>query len=210
MAPKKIYKKAYVDIVIDMALARSKISNRMAAKRLDVTEGTIRNWRNDYRDFDLAFTDARELLQEKVNKTARHSLDVRKRKTTTTGPDGVFTTVSEVLPTARDVAVFGDKLGLGNSIHGEHDEQREYLRSVMKHNLSGELTAMQAAKMLESEGISIPKTLLIEIERAANAKGGKVDELAIVLAPEQRTSRIAELQGKLNGPAEPDPTEVTG
>ena len=38
MAPKNSFRKAYVGIVMDMALARSKISNRMVAQRLGVDE----------------------------------------------------------------------------------------------------------------------------------------------------------------------------
>lgn len=79
MAPKKSFRKAYVGIVMDMALARSKISNRMVAQRLGVDETTIRRWRKENIEFERAFTEAREALREKINRVAGKSLDVRKR-----------------------------------------------------------------------------------------------------------------------------------
>jgi transposase-like protein len=83
MARKNSFKKAYVGIVIDMALARNKISNRMVAQRLEIDEATIRNWRKEHADFNRAFTEAREVLMEKINNVAGKSLDVRKRKIVT-------------------------------------------------------------------------------------------------------------------------------
>ncbi|HHX3468055.1 TPA: phage protein [Enterobacter asburiae] len=68
MAPKKSFRKAYVGIVMDMALARSKISNRMVAQRLGVDETTIRRWRKENIEFERAFTEAREALREKINR----------------------------------------------------------------------------------------------------------------------------------------------
>jgi transposase-like protein len=90
---------------MDMALARSKISNRMVAQRLGVDETTIRRWRKENIEFERAFTEAREVLR-KINRVAGKSLDVRKRKVVTTSPDGVKTTVEDVLPTHNDIAVF--------------------------------------------------------------------------------------------------------
>ncbi|NRF55789.1 hypothetical protein FOB46_00520 [Citrobacter braakii] len=53
-----------------MALARSKISNRMVAQRLGVDETTIRRWRKENIEFERAFTEAREALREKINRVA--------------------------------------------------------------------------------------------------------------------------------------------
>ncbi len=152
MAPKKSFKKAYVGIVMDMALARSKISNRMVAQRLGVDETTIRRWRKENIDFERAFTEAREVLAEKINNVAGKSLNVRKRKTITTSPDGVKTTVEDVLPTHNDVALFAKSLGLGRSVYGEEDRLRDVLRDVMKHKVAGKYTALEAAQLLEAEG----------------------------------------------------------
>lgn len=163
MAPKKSFKKAYVGIVMDMALARSKISNRMVAQRLGVDETTIRRWRKENVDFERAFTEAREVLMEKINNVAGKSLDVRKRKVITTSPDGVKTTVEDVLPTHNDVAVFAKALGLGHSVFGDEDRLRDVLRDIMKHKVSGKYTALEAAQLLESEGIKVPETLMIEL-----------------------------------------------
>lgn len=163
MAPKKSFRKAYVGIVMDMALARSKISNRMVAQRLGVDETTICRWRKENIEFERAFTEAREVLAEKINNVAGKSLDVRKRKTITTSPDGVKTTVEDVLPTHNDVAVFAKALGLGRSVYGEEDRLRDVLRDVMKHKVAGKYTALEAAQLLEAEGIKIPPTLLMEL-----------------------------------------------
>lgn len=164
MAPKKSFRKAYVGIVMDMALARSKISNRMVAQRLGVDETTIRRWRKENIDFDRAFTEAREALREKINRVAGKSLDVRKRKVVTTSPDGVKTTIEDVLPTHNDIAVFSKALGLGSSVYSDEERQRDVLREVMKHKVAGKYTALEAAQLLEAEGIKVPATLLLELE----------------------------------------------
>ncbi|EHF8256018.1 hypothetical protein B8Z58_001843 [Enterobacter roggenkampii] len=186
MAPKKSFKKAYVGIVMDMALARSKISNRMVAQRLGVDETTIRRWRKENIEFERAFTEAREALREKINHVAGKSLDVRKRKVVTTSPDGVKTTVEDVLPTHNDVAVFAKSLGLGTSVYSEEERQRDVLREVMKHKVAGKYSALEAAQLLEAEGIKVPQTLMMEITTPkppelpslADATGLTTDEAA--------------------------------
>ncbi|CZX75784.1 hypothetical protein KKZ54_19420 [Enterobacter hormaechei subsp. hoffmannii] len=164
MAPKKSFRKAYVGIVMDMALARSKISNRMVAQRLGVDETTIRRWRKENIEFERAFTEAREALREKINRVAGKSLDVRKRKVVTSSPDGVKTTIEDVLPTHNDIAVFSKVLGLGTSIYSEEERQRDVLREVMKHKVAGKYSALEAAQLLEAEGVKVPATLLMELE----------------------------------------------
>ncbi|EEH6937984.1 hypothetical protein GZ607_002584 [Salmonella enterica subsp. enterica serovar Pomona] len=163
MAPKKSFRKAYVGIVMDMALARSKISNRMVAQRLGVDETTIRRWRKENIEFERAFTEAREALREKINRVAGKSLDVRKRKVVTTSPDGVKTTIEDVLPTYNDIAVFSKVLGLGTSVYSEEERQRDVLREVMKHKVAGKYSALEAAQLLEAEGVKVPATLLMEL-----------------------------------------------
>lgn len=163
MAPKKSFRKAYVGIVMDMALARSKISNRMVAQRLGVDETTIRRWRKENIEFERVFTEAREALREKINRVAGKSLDVRKRKVVTTSPDGVKTTIEDVLPTHNDIAVFSKVLGLGTSVYSEEERQRDVLREVMKHKVAGKYSALEAAQLLEAEGIKLPSTLLMEL-----------------------------------------------
>ncbi|KLR35574.1 hypothetical protein ACS6K7_13340 [Enterobacter chuandaensis] len=163
MAPKKSFRKAYVGIVMDMALARSKISNRMVAQRLGVDETTIRRWRKENIEFERAFTEAREALREKINRVAGKSLDVRKRKVVTTSPDGVKTTIEDVLPTHNDIAVFSKVLGLGTSVYSEEERQRDVLREVMKHKVAGKYSALEAAQLLEAEGVKVPTTLLMEL-----------------------------------------------
>ena len=164
MARKNSFKKAYVGIVIDMALARNKISNRMVAQRLEIDEATIRNWRKEHADFNRAFTEAREILMEKINNVAGKSLDVRKRKIVSRGPKGLTTTIEDVLPTHNDIAVFSKALGLGTSVYSEEERQRDVLREVMKHKVAGKYSALEAAQLLEAEGIKVPATLLMELE----------------------------------------------
>ena len=164
MARKNSFKKAYVGIVIDMALARNKISNRMVAQRLEIDEATIRNWRKEHADFNRAFTEAREVLMEKINNVAGKSLDVRKRKIVSRGPKGLTTTIEDVLPTHNDIAVFSKALGLGTSVYSEEERQRDVLREVMKHKVAGKYSALEAAQLLEAEGVKVPATLLMELE----------------------------------------------
>ncbi|NWC65933.1 hypothetical protein [Cedecea sp. P7760] len=164
MARKHSFKKAYVGIVVDMALARNKISNRMVAQRLGIDEATIRNWRKEHPDLDRAFTEAREVLMEKINSVAGRSLEVRKRKIVTKSSDGLKTTIEDVLPTHNDVAVYAKALGLGHSVYGEDERRRDVLRDVMKQKVAGKYNALEAAQLLEAEGIKIPETLRLELE----------------------------------------------
>lgn len=165
MPPKKSFKKEFIDLVIDVALARKKISNRMIAKRIGVDETTIRRYRNDYPEFDRAFTEAREIVMEKINRTAFDNLSVRKRKIVKKTAEGETTITEDVLPTHNDVAVFG-KIGIENSIASALDDPRELLRDIMKRKIASELTALEAAQLLESEGISVPKTLMLEVQKS--------------------------------------------
>ncbi|WP_393950351.1 hypothetical protein [Kluyvera intermedia] len=164
MARKNSFKKAYVSTVMDMALARNKISNRMVAQRLEIDEATIRNWRKEHADFNRAFTEAREVLMERINSVAMQNLGVRKRKIVTSSPDGVKTTTEEVMPSHNDVSVFARALGLGHSVHGEEGRRRDVLRDVMKRKVAGEYSALHAAQLLEAEGIKVPETLMMELD----------------------------------------------
>ena len=101
---------------------------------------------------------------ERINSVAAKSLDVRKRKVVTKSPDGVKTTVEDVLPTHNDVAVFAKALGLGRSVYGEEERQRDVLREVMKNKVAGKYSALQAAQLLEAEGIKVPDTLMMELD----------------------------------------------
>ncbi len=198
MAPKKNFRKAYVGIVMDMALARSKISNRMVAQRLGVDETTIRRWRKENSDLERAFTEAREALREKINSVAGKSLDVRKRKVITTSSDGVKTTVEDVLPTHNDVAVFAKSLGLGTSVYSDSDRLRDTLRDIMKSKVSGKYTALEAAQLLEGEGIKVPQTLLLELEslrgKVMNAPGVAPEQVAS-LTPQEAADAYKEFMG---------------
>lgn len=181
MAPKNSFRKAYVVIVMDMALARSKISNRMVAQRLGVDEITIRRWRKENRDFDRAFTEAREALREKINSVAGKSLDVRKRKIVTKSSDGLKIITEEVLPTHNDVAVFAKSLGLGHSIYSDEERLRDTLREIMKSKVSGKYSALEAAQLLEAEGIKVPQTLMLEVEEERARGGGGDDKPTLVI-----------------------------
>ncbi|WP_337049974.1 helix-turn-helix domain-containing protein [Serratia fonticola] len=170
MPPKTGFKKAFIDLVIDVALARKKISNRMIARRLGITEMTIRRYRKDYPEFDRAFTEAREIVMEKINRTAVDNLSIRQRKIVKKSPDGVTSIVEDVLPTHNDVAVFG-KIGLDKSIASELEDPRDVLRDVVKRKIAGELSALEAAQLLEAEGIQVPKTLFLEVEKLLGVQG---------------------------------------
>lgn len=198
MAPKKSFRKAYVGIVMDMALARSKISNRMVAQRLGVDETTIRRWRKENIDFERAFTDARQALMEKINNVAGKSLDVRKRKIVTTSRDGIKTTVEDVLPTHNDVAAFAKSLGLGHSVYGEAERLRDVLRDVMKFKVAGKYTALEAAQLLEAEGIKVPDTLMLELENLPNKGFSTPDaetDPAAVMTPQEAADAYKNLMG---------------
>ncbi|SCC62023.1 hypothetical protein [Kosakonia oryziphila] len=200
MARKHSFKKAYVGIVVDMALARNKISNRMVAQRLGIDEATIRNWRKEHPDLDRAFTEAREVLMEKINSVAGRSLDVRKRKVVTKSADGMKTTIEDVLPTHNDVAVFAKSLGLGHSMYGEEERQRDVLRDVMKHKVAGKYNALEAAQLLEAEGIKVPATLLMELEAPKVfepfTNKGEVDKASTVsLTPHEAADAYKKLMG---------------
>ncbi|MHB9331770.1 hypothetical protein ACP3S7_30215 [Phytobacter ursingii] len=197
MARKNSFRKAYVSIVLDMALARNKISNRMVAQRLEIDEATIRNWRKEHADFNRAFTEAREVLMEKINSVAGKSLDVRKRKIVTKSADGLKVTTEDVLPTHNDVAVFAKALGLGHSMFGEEERLRDVLRDIMKHKVSGKYTALEAAQLLEAEGIKVPETLMIELTAPKKPElpgsGGGADATGMT------TDEAAELYRKMMG-----------
>lgn len=200
MARKNSFKKAYVGIVIDMALARNKISNRMVAQRLEIDEATIRNWRKEHADFNRAFTEAREVLMEKINNVAAKSLDVRKRKIVSRGPKGLTTTIEDVLPTHNDIAVFSKALGLGTSVYSEEERQRDVLREVMKHKVAGKYSALEAAQLLEAEWVKVPATLLMELGAPKIFESfNNMDEAAKVDAANLSPHEAADIYKKFMG-----------
>lgn len=164
MSPRHKYKPSYTETVIDMALSRNKISNSMVAKRLKVDEKTIRNWRKEYPAFNEAFTEAHHQLAEKINNTARKSLDVRKRRTVTKETEDGKIVIEDVLPNHNDLAAFA-KLGLRETFSDPEVEKRDALyRGIIRKFADGEYTALQSALLLEAEGIKIPQILMLALD----------------------------------------------
>ncbi|HHA2025519.1 TPA: hypothetical protein ACOEAK_003176 [Enterobacter ludwigii] len=203
MAGKTVYKKEYADRVINIALSSKKTTNKIVGIMLGVTEATVRNWRKEHDEFNRAFDNARLLVDAEVNRVLRGNLVPRKRKIITDGPKGRTVTLEEILPSHNDVAVYG-KMGRGHTVLNDdevrRDEQRTILRRIMKRKVAGDLTALEAAQLLEAEDITVPATLMYEIE-----KGSKDKEPVVTLTPEQRAARVEELRKKLYGGTEPEP-----
>lgn len=183
MASRRKYKPSDRETVIDMALSRNKISNSMVAKRLKVDEKTIRNWRKEYPAFDEAFTEAHRQLAEKINNTARKSLDVRKRRTVTKKTDDGKIITEDVLPSHNDLAAFA-KLGLRETFSDPEAEKRDDLRRTIIHKFAdGEYTALKATLLLESEYLDVPDVLkdAAEKEQARGSGGGDKPEVIVKL-----------------------------
>lgn len=180
MPAKKNFKDDYVGFVLDVALARGKVSNRMIAKRLGVDEKTIRCWRKDKPDFDEAFIEAMSLLREMVNSVARGNLKLRKKNIVKKTPEGESVITEDVLPTHNDIAVYS-RIGLDASIVAEKNHQRDILREIIKKNISGELSSIDAAKLIEAEGIPIPKTLMLEVKKEIGAVDDEYSSMAETL-----------------------------
>ncbi|AHE73416.1 hypothetical protein M942_22635 [Enterobacter ludwigii] len=181
MSPRHKYKPSYTETVIDMALARNKISNSMVAKRLKVDEKTIRNWRKEYPAFNEAFTEAHHQLAEKINNTARKSLDVRKRRTVTKETEDGKIITEDVLPSHNDLAAFA-KLGLRETFSDPEAEKRDDLRrTIIRKFVDGEYNALQATLLLETEGLDVPHTLKLELEAQKTRGGGDGDKPEVVI-----------------------------
>ncbi|AHE73417.1 hypothetical protein M942_22640 [Enterobacter ludwigii] len=91
------FKRKHIDMVVSLALSKGKVSNRLVASCLGVDESTIRNWREAHPEFDRAFTDAHNILADKI--AAAKSLIAEGVRTTTTtkeviGKDGTRTTTT--------------------------------------------------------------------------------------------------------------------
>lgn len=166
------FKKNYIDFVVDVSLARGGVSNRIISQRLGVAESTIRNWRKEYRDFDRAFIESLNCLREEMNTTARQNLKPRKRKIVKQTAEGESVITEDVLPTHNDLAVL-TKLGVSASVVEEKNEERAFLRNTLQRKIAGELTALEAAQILESEGISVPKTVLLEVQKEFGGVSGE-------------------------------------
>jgi transposase-like protein len=173
MSPRHKYKKSYTETVIDMALSRNRISNVMVAKRLEIDEKTIRNWRKEHPEFDKAFTEAHHQVMEKINNTARKSLDVRKKRTVVKETDDGKIITDDVLPNHNDLAAFA-KLGLKQTFSDpEAEKLKAYGRDILKRYSAGEITPEDAATMLEFEGLPVPETLMLRVRQliGPDAKG---------------------------------------
>lgn len=166
------FKKEYTYRILANALKEKKrITNAYAAKELGVTESTIRNWRSLHPEFNKAFLDAADFFRVMVNEAQIHAINMRKRKIVTDGPDGKTTTIEDVPPNQiASVANSVLKSGLGYSVKPD-DGKAELLSKVMKRKIAGELTALEAAQLLEAEGILVPKTLMLEVDRLFGDQG---------------------------------------
>lgn len=200
MAPKAIFKKTFIKIVLKICLARGSASNRYIASRLGVDEITIRRWRKEHPDFDRAIGDAKNMLREMADDALINHLTTRKRKTVIDGPDGRTVKVEDVLSTHNDILALS-KSGVGDVVHGEHDERREILRKITNQNIAGELTALAAAKLLEAEGIPVPKTLLLEVQKhlGIGSPGDTGTHLDIKVTAELSPEQAAEAYKKIMG-----------
>lgn len=179
MPAKKNFKKEYISFVLEVALARGKLSNRMIASRLGVDEKTIRKWRKDHLEFNEVFNDAIGVLREKINNTAIGNLEIRRRNIVKNTHEGESTITEDVLPTHNDIAVFA-KLGLSSSVVTEQNGRQDLLRHTMKRKIAGELTALEAAQLLESEGIAVPKTLMLEVQKSVGIVDSGISQPTII------------------------------
>jgi hypothetical protein len=172
MAKTSRFKKEYTYRILAIALKDTKrITNTYAAKVFNVTEGAIRSWRTLHPEFNQAFLDAADSFRVMVNDAQIHAINMRKRKIVTDGPDGKTTTIEDVPPNQiASVANAVLKSGLKYSIKPD-DGKVELLRNVMKRKIAGELTALEAAQLLEVEGIDVPKTLILEIQKDLGTGG---------------------------------------
>lgn len=197
MAPKAIFKKTFIKLVMKICLARGSASNRYIASRLGVDEITIRRWRKEHSDFDRAISESKLMLKEMADDAMMNHLVTRKRKTVIDGPDGRTVKTEDVLSTHSDILALS-KSGVGDVVHGEYDEKREILKKVIRQNVAGELTAIAAAKLLEAEGIPIPEVLLLEVKKSLGVGAGEgTQHLDIKVTAELSPEQAAEAYKKM-------------
>jgi len=200
MAGKLKYKKDYANDVITLSLLKMKVSNNFIAKWLRVDEKTIRNWRKQYSEFDNAFHEALTMIKEKILKTARKNLDVRKRRIIKKTPDGETITTEEILPSHKDILIYAN-LGLKQIIFDfEKQRQKEYLQKILERKNAGELTALQAAQFIEIEGVKVPATLILEIKQSINTfKPDHIPPNLIEITRDMQPQEAADAYKKLMG-----------
>jgi hypothetical protein len=205
MTKKSIYRKAYAERAINISLACKKASNKMIATALGVSETSVRNWRREHPEFDKAITSARDIVREQVNSVIRGNLKPRRRTIVVNGgKNGPLTTVEEILPTHNDVLVFNKMGGRGSVYDEKTDDQRDILRRILNRKISGALSAIDAAQLLEAEGITVPQTLLLEVQKAL---GVHVPDPFAHLSDAEIDARLQLLESGAKGvtPDEPEP-----
>lgn len=164
---------------MDIALANGKVSNRLIASRLGVTETTIRRWRNENKEFDAVFKNAMSLFRERLNKTARENLEYWEKKIVINDGEKLKTITERLRPTHNDISMYS-KVGVIGQDVTEKIEERTLLRETMKRKIAGELTALEAAQLLESEGIAVPKTLMLEVQKAIGIVDSGISQPTII------------------------------
>jgi hypothetical protein len=171
----------YIYRILAIALKEKKrITNARIAKELNVSESTIRNWRTLHLEFDKVFLEAADYLRVMVNDAQIYAIRMRQRKVVNEGPDGKTTTIEDIPPNQiANVASLVLKSGLGYSIKA-CDGKGDLLRNIIKRKIAGEISALEAAQLLESEGIAVPKTLMLEVQKSLGVVESDITQPAII------------------------------
>jgi predicted transcriptional regulator len=181
MTKRSRFKTEYIYRILAIALKEKKrITNARIAKELGVSESTIRNWRAFHLEFDKVFLEAADCLRVMVNDAQIHAVRMRKRKIINEGPDGKTTTIEEIPPNQiASVASLVLKSGLGYSVKSD-DGKDDLLRNTVKLKIAGEISALEAAQLLESEGIAVPKTLMLEVQKSLGIVESDITQPAVI------------------------------
>jgi hypothetical protein len=168
------YKEEYALMVRRMVLARGKVTNVMVAKRINVTEKTIRNWRVSNKEFDLEFKEGKNLLREEINKGLIANLSPRTKESIDKQGKSSF---EQVLPTHQDFTAF-KALGLNESINNdaEKDKEKNIRRKIMMAKRNKEISALEAIEDLFVEGFSPPPILVKEAEKELGILNSDIDD----------------------------------
>ncbi|HGJ5854333.1 terminase small subunit [Arsenophonus nasoniae] len=123
-----------------------------------------------------------------INRAAKQMLENSKvaarieelRKSHADRHNTIVDNLLQELEEARQIAVEGKQASaainatmgkaklLGNNViySAEIQKNKEYLRSILERKQSGEISALQAAQLIEIEGVEVPATLMLEIKQS--------------------------------------------
>lgn len=181
------YHKKYALKCATYMVSSGKKTQRDLAAHFGVTLSTIQSWIESHPDFEYAYKNAKALIDDTVNDAILKNVTENK----VIDRDGR----QEIIPPqAADHAV-ALKANLGGTKSAEDEVRKQTINKIVKRNVNGEITALDAMKLIEAEGYKAPKSLELEVK--AQLLNSKEESFTQSILTEEQRKEVDEFKKQL-------------